>query len=292
MSDDMLSMLMEGAHFESTRETCIKPPFAWAGGKGRSLNKILPHLPYRERWGEGFGGSLAMTLARTPSKLEVVNDAYSGVVDFYKCLKNEALMRQMLDWIELTQHSREMFQDCKKEWVNTSDPAERAAKWFYMIQMSFGSLGRNFGRQTQTITGFPKKLKSNLECFWPVHHRLKGVTLENMDYEQLLKDYDHHNMVWYLDPPYMHSDPGIYDQSWNLEKHKRLLQVIFDCKGFVALSGYDNELYNSMPWTERHEWEVYVSISPKAETETNGLKGKRDIMDKRAVECLWIKEAS
>lgn len=287
---DLFDLLMEGSHFEEKRETIIKPPFAWTGSKARSIDHIRPLLPYRDVWVDVFGGSGIVTFSRATSKLEVFNDAFSGITDFYRCLKDEAKCKAVVEWLELMPYSREMFTVCKEEWKNAGDIVERAAKWYYMLVCSFGTLGRNFGRATAPTVNLAKKYHNKFDLFWPVHHRLKTVQIENQDWEQLVKDYDGPQTVFYMDPPYIYSDPGIYDQAWNLEKHKRLLQVIFELEGFVALSGYDNDLYNSMPWDSKYTWETQITASSKAHTETNNLAGKEGMLSKKATEVLWIKE--
>lgn len=285
---NLFDLLMEGSDFETSREVIVKAAFGWAGSKARSLEHLLPHLPYRKVWVDVFGGSATVTLARRPSKIEVLNDRYSGIIDFYRCMKDEAQMRKLLVFLEETVFSRELFNAYKSEWKNTADPVERAGKWFYMLCSSFGYLGRNFGRGTLSLSR-ANAIHNKLELFWPIHNRLKNVQIENADWEQVIKDYDSHDTVFYCDPPYMHSDVGLYDESWNLEKHKRMLSVIFNTEGFVALSGYDNELYNSMPWDDKFTWETHVTMSSKAHTETNNLGDKEGMMQKKATECLWIK---
>lgn len=290
MDDDLLESFLEGNNFESARETIMKPPFGWAGSKARSLEHLLPHLPYEKTFVDVFGGSGCVTLSRHPSKLDVYNDAYSGVTDFYRCIKSAELLPLLIDYLKHNIHGREMFQLSKNEWKNTVDPVERAAKWYYMVYMSFGCLGRNFARATKSTISFGAKLQRNLELFWPIHERMKTVQVENLDFEQCMKDFDSHETVFYCDPPYMHSDIGIYDEAWPLDKHKRLLSVIFNTHGFVALSGYDNELYNAMPWDNKITWQTRITIGSKAFTETNNLIGKENVMQKEATECLWIKE--
>lgn len=289
---NLFDLLMEGSHFEDVRETVIKPPFAWAGSKARSLHEVLPRLPYTDVFVDVFGGSGVVTFSRRPSKLEVFNDAYSGIVDFYRCVKDENMLKAMLEFLEVVCYSRELFAIYKSEWKNTADPVERAAKWYYMLTCSFGTLGRNFGRATGPTVNLAKKYTNKIELFWPVHYRLKTVQIENQDWEHLVKDYDSPQTVFYMDPPYMYADPGLYDESWNLEKHKRLLSVIFNLQGFVALSGYDNELYNAQPWDAKHTWETQLTIGSKAHTETNNLGDKAGMISKKATECLWIKEAT
>jgi hypothetical protein len=61
-------------------------------------------------------------------------------------------------------------------------------------------------------------------------------------------------------------------------------------KGFVAVSGFANELYDSYGWDERHVWDVAQSIKPMAFHEENhkddevGLKTRSN-----HEEVLWIK---
>lgn len=292
MSDDEFNLfdaLMEGSDFETDREQIIKPAFAWTGSKSRSIKNLIPNLPYRKLFVDVCGGSGAVTLARRPSKLDVFNDAYSGVVDFYRCVKDEILLKRMIEWLEVTLFSRELFKLWKSEWKNTVDPAERAAKWYHMLHCSFGSLGRNFGRSTNSGVNRAEQFWNKFELFWPIHNRLKNVQIENLDWEQCIKDYDSHDTVFYIDPPYLYSDVGIYDEAWTIEKHRRLIQVIDQVEGFVALSGYDNEIYNSIKWDDKITWETVITISPRAFTESNNLIGKENVMQKKATEVLWLK---
>jgi DNA adenine methylase len=159
-----------------------------------------------------------------------------------------------------------------------------------MICASFASLGRNFGRATFSGVNRAHCIHNKLELFWPIHNRMKNVQIENLDWEQCIRDFDSEDTVFYIDPPYMYSDAGIYDEAWNLEKHKHLLRVIRETKGFVALSGYANELYDAEKWDKRITWDTRITVASKAHTKTNNLADKEGMMSKEAVECLWLKE--
>jgi len=275
-----------------SKDTIIKAPFAYPGSKSKSVEKILPHLPYTNIYVEPFGGSASILLARHKSKLEVFNDRYAGVTDFYKCLRDKDLTNQLIARLELTVHSREEFVDCKWNWDKTDDIVERAASWYYMTRYSFASLGRNWGRALTTRAHLAGVIRKRLDLFPVIHERFKEVQVENQDWYDCIVDYDSPDTVFYLDPPYIDAYRGTYKHEMNEADHRRLIDTIFSTKGFVALSGFSNPVYEERNWDDRHEWEAFVSIKPRAYTESN-YKKKVEGLDKRSfsTEVLWIKEA-
>ena len=281
---DRLLAMMEGLERLSNdrQPIIIKAPFSYPGGKSRSLKYVLPHLPLRELYCEPFGGSAAILLARDESRLEIYNDAFGGVVSFYRCMRSPALFEKLVTWLEMTVNSREEFAFFKSTWRDQSDDVERAGRWYYVSEYSFGSLGRNWGRaRGGKYTGVNGRIRRKLKHFQAVHTRFRNVQVENMDGIRCMREYDVPNGVFYIDPPYSTGDQHIYKHTVD---HKKLLDTIFSMKGFVALSGYDNPLYNSYPWDKTFDWEVAVSI------EGHGNKVKKDTRP-TATEKLWVKES-
>jgi len=276
---------------QRSRDNILKPLFAYPGGKSKSAEKIVDILPHSSVYVEPFGGSAAVLLCKAPCKLDVYNDRWSGVVDFYRCIRSPELCDKLCAWLELTVHSREDFCFCRETWKNTADIVERAGRWYYMVQYSFGSLGRNFGRST-TSKARLASIRDRLPLFAPIHERFKYVQIENQDWEQCCYDYDSEDTVFYLDPPYLGTDSGIYGHKMPIDAHRHLLDVVFRLKGFVALSGYDNSLYNNRDWDDRHEWKAFVSIQ-SLHTADGGYKEMLANVEKRghATEVLWIKES-
>jgi site-specific DNA-adenine methylase len=109
----------------------------------------------------------------------------------------------------------------------------------------------------------------------------------------LIKDMDDAETVWYMDPPYYNCYPT-YEKDLTPEEHIELLERIFHMEGFVAISGYPNNVYDNpkYPWDHRIEWEVADMTNGFAYTETNGRKDENQFgQRKRILEVLWIKEA-
>lgn len=277
---------------KKNKDNIVRAPFGYPGGKSRSVEKILEHLPYMDTYVEPFGGSAAVLLARHPSKLEVFNDRYGGVVAFYRCVRDPNKYQKMCEWLNNTVHAREDFVWCKETWKNCHDDVERAARWYYMMQYSFGGLGRNWGRSTGAKSNLAGKVRAKLPLFQKVHERFRRVQVENQDWSDALRDYDSPKTVFYLDPPYVDAYRGTYKHEMSLDDHRRLLSNIFDLKGFVALSGYSNPLYDSGDWDDKHEWDAFVSIKSIAYA-GNSSKAHLKGLEKRehSKEVLWIKEA-
>lgn len=276
-----------------SRETIAKAPFGYPGGKSRSVKSIIEHIPQTGKYVEVFGGSGVILLNMPKQKFEVYNDRYGGVVDFYKCMVDKSKMDAVIDFLMHTFYSRETFIDFKETWCNSSDIVERAAKWYYMNQNSFGCMKRNFGRDLANNTN--NRAASDIRTkFVLIHNRMRHTMIENLDWRVCMKDFDSHDAVFYLDPPYMMSTTSgaMYEYDMPEKDHRELCETIFNTKGFVALSGYDNEMYSKYPWDDIKTWEVHVSITPLAFTEGNHFEGKQDQMGRgNREECLYIKYA-
>lgn len=274
------------------RKQILRAPFPYPGGKSRSAQQIVDLLPYANTYVEPFGGSAAVLLARHSSDLEVFNDRYAGVCCFYRCLRDPGLMNQLCERLELTVHSREDWVWCKSTWEECPEIVERAARWYYMTCYSFGGIGRNFGRTTRGHSAIAGKITESLSRFQAIHNRMRKVQIENLDWEQCMVDYDSHETVFYLDPPYLTTDQNVYALQMDAEAHRMMLSFVFKCKGFVAVSGYSNPMYENCNWDHRHEWDAFVSIKSLGGDGEANRKERLAGLEERgtAKEVLWIKD--
>lgn len=290
MSDNLLAMLHNLDDTPTKRSNYQRAPFGYVGGKWRSLPEILPHLPYRHTWVEVFGGSGVLTINRQPSPLEIFNDRYAGVVAFYRVLRDPELVERLIKRLELTVHSREEFYWCKETWEECQDDVERAARWYYMIETSVINKMDAFARSTHSPLGIA--LQDQLRAFHIIHRRFKKIIVENLDWSMCLRDFDGPETVFYCDPPYLDTDGGSYVHKFSKQDHIQLLNQIQSTRGFVALSGYENELYDSYKWDDRITWKTFTTARVQAFTDTNHLIGMEDTLKTlRTKEVLWIKEA-
>src|SRR5690606_24444268 len=248
-----------GQTFEDTgpRNTYMKAPFMWLGSKYSYLPNIIPLLPVRKRWVDHFGGSGVVSLNYPDVELMVFNDRYSGIVDFYRCMRDEKMMHAMLDYLNLMPaQSREEHYRCREEWVTTTDPVERAAKWYYALQTSV--IGKNHAFARTVRTKFKFRLPPELELFERVHYKMKRFIIENLDARTCAKDFDTIDTVHYFDPPYLGTCHGGYKHKWTSFDMQELLNLINNLQGAVALSHKDDPNIDSgVKWDEKHVFDGY-----------------------------------
>lgn len=274
----------------------VRAPFGYPGSKARSIKSLLPHLPYRRVWVDGCGGTGIVTAARQECDLEIYNERHAGLSAFFRCMRDATKCKRLIEWLEKTIPSRDDWEECQKMWsCDWNDDVERAARWYYCVVHSFGQKGWSFGRSTSGKSQ-AGKLINNLELFWPFSNRFRRVIVENQDWRQLMKDYNNDrngdNIVWYWDPPYW-GTIGIYDHEWKKEHHYEFAERCMHLNGFVAVSGYDHPKhpYNEYKWDRKETWEVDVTMTGLAFTDTNHLmEYENEIKRGKARETLWIRE--
>lgn len=226
----------------------------WIGGKRLLRKEILSRFPAGEigRYIEVFGGAGWILFAKehSPKQLEVFNDINSELINLYRCVKfhNEELQRE-LQWLL---SSREQFYDyLEQKNVRGLTDIQKAARYLYLIKISFGSNRRTFATTSKTITNVSNILPE-------VSNRLKGVVIENKDFSDLIKVYDRESALFYLDPPYVGAERH-YDASFTENDHYRLREILEGVKGRFILSYNDasfiRELYSdfSIEAITRHE---------------------------------------
>ncbi len=290
MSDDLEAMFNALDTGHDVREVYEKGPLNYLGNKYGCLHSILPHLPYTDKWIDVFGGSGAVTIARKRSKFEVYNDRHSGLVSFYKCIQDPDRLDRLISTIELMPHSRELFIYSKETYEQDKDDVMRAAKYYYMVQCSFNGRGQYFGRDLGGKNSVWKKIHENLSMFSTLHSRFENVLIENLDWRTCFKDFDSRDAVFYLDPPYI--DGNFYQHNMSKKDHIEMCQRIFQLEGFVALSGYENAIYDAFPWTGVHQVMVSNRVNTMSFDDNNNMAGREGTVDRSdRIEYLYIKEA-
>jgi len=267
-------------------------PFTYYGSKYRSLNFILDNLPQTDHYVEPFGGSGIVLLNREPCGHEVLNDLNGEITNFFRVLRNQP--EELLGKLELTQHNRREF-ECAVELRGDDDidAVERARLFFIRCQQ--GRYGRQdeartkgeWARSTTQIRGGnPMKVNSMLnkiDQLPDVVDRLRHVQVECRGAEQVVMDYDDEGVLHYCDPPYLpetRGDSNAYGEyEMSQADHRSLVETLADCEGYVALSGYDNELYG-----ERLDgW--YVTRDDASTNQNGGTGYSSDHSEKQ--EVLW-----
>jgi DNA adenine methylase len=270
----------------------LRSPIVWFGGKGMMVAKLLPLIPPHRIYVEAFGGGASLLIAREPSEIEVYNDLNSGLVNFFRVLRDVKKFGTFERKANLMPYSREEFDHCKQTWATEQDAIERAFRWFVIARMSFGGI---FGSSWSFgLTGSARGMASHVsrwlgavEKLPEVSARLLRVQIEHKNALDLIRCYDTPETFFYLDPPYVLSSRkcGGYEHEMSDADHQQLVGLLLDVKGKVLLSGYATPLHEELEragW-QRKDWQVTCHVSGKTRA-TRGLSAEA----KKRVESVWF----
>jgi DNA adenine methylase len=249
--------------------------FGYFGSKLRIAAKLCGHLPPHNAWVELFCGSAAMTLAKEPAQVEVINDINDQITNFFKQLRENST--ELIRQIELTPYSRAEFVLSRIEEPGLT-PVERARRFFVAAMMAingcFGEMPGGFsfsnsyargGMEARVCrwNGMPEYLKS-------VVARLRTVRVEKKDALNLFEDFKNRpGSLVYFDPPYLGERSRGYDHDQtSIQFHEKLITAASGAKCMVFISGYQNDLYDKH-LTEQSGWTRQVL---KATTKGNNGK--------------------
>ena len=265
----------------------IPGPLKWHGGKYYLAPKIVALMPRHIHFVEPFAGGLSVLLAKDPDGVsEVVNDLNGDLTNFWNVLKDEASFAAFRRIMEATPFSEAEWERAK-ELMGASDPVTRAAGFFVLCRQSLSGRMNCFATMTRNRTRRRMNEQASawlttVESLPQVHARLRRVAILNRPAEDVIKQQDGANTLFYLDPPYMHatrSTTGEYgDHEMKDEEHERLLKQLVKLSGKVMLSMYQHPLYDEL--CTKHRWHRVEFDLPN-----NAAAGEAK---RRMTECVWM----
>ncbi len=265
----------------------LSAPFGYFGAKQRLATRIVADLPPHNAWVDAFCGSAAVTLAKKPAPIEIINDLNGEVVNFFRQLRDNST--EVCRLLKLTPYAREELQRARLPEAKLSGP-ERARRFFVAAMMAFnGCFGEAAGgfsfSNSYARRGMEARVsrwKTMPDYLGLIADRLSQVRIENKDAVNLFRDFaDRPATLVYFDPPYLANRTRGYDHDEDSEEfHERLLKAAMRAKCMVLLSGYENDLYDdnltrSRGWHKR-----------RMKTTTRGHNGK----DSKREEIIWFNE--
>ncbi|WP_317854283.1 DNA adenine methylase [Chakrabartyella piscis] len=249
-----------------------KSIIAWVGGKSKLMWIINLLAPNRyERSIDVFGGSgtVTLNLACTTANLRVYNDFNGNLVNLMRCARDRPLelireigflalnarddfemYKKFIEKDEFSEYDLEeelklteiMFEqpkakELKRLLIKQSEEKDikRAAAYYKLLRYSFNANADTFGGKKCDVRRF-------FVDIWNFSRAFRNITIENKDFEALIKQYDREMAFIYCDPPYYDAE-SFYknDVPFTKEDHVRLRDVLHEAKGYVMVS------YNNVP---------------------------------------------
>lgn len=215
----------------------IEPVAPWLGGKSRLADAIIrwinavPHCCYAEPF-VGMGGVFLRRNKRP--RAEIINDYSRDVSNLFRILQRHYVpFVEMLRW-NLT--TRDDWAILHKTPPETLTDMQRAARFLYLLKTSFGgkAIGQSFGVDTTSSGRFD--VTEVVPALEALHSRLRGVTIESLDYGEFIGRYDRPHTLFYLDPPYYGCENDYGKDLFAREDFERMAAILADLKGKFILS--------------------------------------------------------
>lgn len=246
----------------------MKAIMKYPGSKWSLAKWIISFFPEHHSYLDPFFGSGAVLFNKPRSNIETVNDLDGNVINLFECIRTDP--ERLARSIYLTPYSREVYEMAFK--AVPEDKFEAAVNFYIRLNMGHGfrTNGEKVGWKND-VQGRERSYASQDWCNLPdkimqAAERLRGVQIENKPAVELIQRFNFPNVLIYCDPPYMletrHGKQ--YKCEMDDKDHEQLLDVLQKHKGYVIISGYDTDLYNSMlsGWY-RYETTAYSQVCSK-----------------------------
>lgn len=257
--------------------TTTKPLLRYFGGKAEMAPWIVSLFPDHHLYLEPYGGAASVLFSKAPSPIEVYNDLYGEVFDFFQVLREqpEALIRKL----SLTPWHRVEFNAAHEP---SDDPVERARRFYVRSWQGFGGVGTGKSRRQRTgwrrsRTRPPQGSYADVPTLEAAAARLLSVQFESRPATDVMAEFDAPGHLFYVDPPYLLSVRGrtfpseLYHHDMTEDDHVELLDQLVGLDASVVLSGYRSDLYEDT----LTDWTMLVRPSVKV----NGSRGE---------EAVWL----
>jgi DNA adenine methylase len=251
------------------------------GGKQTLAERIVALLPAHLHYVEPYCGSLAVLLAKPPSRMETVNDLDRELMTFWRVLRERSEDLERV--CALTPHSRAEYGD-----VLEASPVEAELEvarrvWVRLTQGRGGQMRRTTGwRYFVAPRGSNLSMPGYLEAYRtrlaPCLDRLAQVSLECRPAIEVITEYGQHpETLLYVDPPYLGSVRNWGNQYRHEMRddaeHQQLAEALLAARATVVLSGYASPLYDEL-------FASWDRVSLTARTSQGGTDGER-------TEVIW-----
>lgn len=233
----------------------MKTPITYYGGKQTMLKHIMPLIPKHTVYTESFCGGCAVLFAKQPSDCEVINDVHRGLVNFYLVAQRHYdLLKREIDG---TLHCRDQHAHAMHitQYPEFFSPAQWAWAVWALSKLAFASMqDGSFGYDRIGTTAL--KVSNSRDAFTEeLARRLEMVTVENDDALKIIERYDCPEAFHFVDPPYINSDCGHYEGSFNEQNMAELLALLERIKGKFMLTMFPYEPIEQA--AERNGWIIH-----------------------------------
>lgn len=255
----------------------MRPVLKYPGSKWKMAEWIISLMPPHKSYLEPFFGSGAVFFKKEPSRIETINDMDGEIVNLFRCIREEP--EELMRCVTMTPYSRAEYEQA---WGKFRFRAGVPSVGVEAARMTLVRYWQSHG-STSVYKGGWKNDRAGREYAYDVRYwrqlpewiaaaatRLKDAQIEQAPAVDVIRRFQHPEVLIYADPPYVISKRKgrqyVVDMVEDAE-HIELLEALKDHTGPVILSGYDNELYPEL-WTLLLKWDNDSPVSFKPDGRT------------------------
>jgi DNA adenine methylase len=247
----------------------IRPPVKTHGGKFYLCDWIIDNFPsnYEELiYVEVFVGGGSVLLNKKPSVQEIISDKDPKIIAIWKALRyaidafSHDLMKREYN-LETFEWAKTLLE--KRETEGFLDYTETACLEYIVRRMSRGGMRKAFAWSDRLRGGQPGDVnayQTARDSIWQLSARVEKVEIWNLDFRDVIANWDMQQVLLYLDPPYLKSTRAkgsteVYSCEMEEKDHKDMLELCRKSDSKIVISGYESKLYNEMlsEWTRVHK---------------------------------------
>ena len=221
----------------------------YPGSKQRIAPWIISQMPAHHSYLEPYAGGIAVLLNKEPSRIETINDLDDDVINLFQVIRSKK--EELIEAVVMTPYARAEYDNAFPENPEELSDVERAKNFLIRSGMGHGfrvceKCGWKkdvYAREAAYAVRYWNDLPTVITA---VAQRLKMVQIEHKPAVELIKAFNHSNVLIYADPPYVLSTRSRkqYRHEMSDQDHEELLEALLLHTGPVMLSGYDNDIYN------------------------------------------------
>lgn len=198
-------------------------PIRWMGGKSKMVHQLIEWFPEHHTYVEVFGGSLKPFFCKKPSNIEVVNDVYVELVNFWRIASRwPGKLADASNAIPASRVAHRLFQRND----GSRSPWERAVMFGFLVRCSFN--GKPWSSYGGSPASGPGRLQGDLLESCAKRLTDKGVFIECQSFKDLIPRYNKKvaqgSVFFYLDPPYY--ETAGYADNFPPESHRDLAHLM------------------------------------------------------------------
>ena len=195
---------------------------------------------------EVFGGSgyMSQTVSRAVFSNVIYNDINDMLTTLYRYIKEHP--EQLVALLALLPYSRAYYRIVRDLMRTDRDFGSLvgAALIFYFYNTSFlGKAGKGFAYATHPSHNHATSFRSRTWAILKYAETWRDVTIEQLDFREVLKKYDGPKTVFYLDPPYPNRAEEYYGVKFTADDLRDMATMLAQVRGRFLLK-IDEEMYD------------------------------------------------